>query len=202
MKLRRPTLNECAYGLLAVMAIQTAMLIVKLDQSRGLSSLLTDELIANQIEAASVAAEEHALGLPAHWFVNRDDPQSEAQEGISLVVLVDPNNCSNGLESDIARLNYFHRHRPGWINSVEGYYVSEQYDLFEEFRSMHDIQFPLSKRSIPLPYMDNMTTPLVLIIDSQSGMVLDTHQPIPDDLQKSQLFYDKWTRLMNRYTPS
>ncbi len=121
----------------------------------------------------------NSLKLPAYLFVNQEGAHLEAQKGISLIALVGPNNFSNGLKSDIVRLNYFHRHRPGWINSVEGYYVSEQSDLFEEFISMHDIQFPLSKRNIPSSsYMDKVTTPLILIIDSQSGTILDTHQPI------------------------
>ncbi len=142
------------------------------------------------------------MTLPAFVFGQASDSlqmDDKPTGGISIAILLDPANCSNGLATDLQKLNAFHRNQSDWIHSVQGYYVSEQHDLFDQFMSLHGIQFPVVKNSPLVAYLNHLVTPLVLIFDARSGTILDTHQPISDDVQKSTLFYDKWVRLMNRY---
>ena len=199
MTLRLPTLNECAYGLLAILVAVTILLLGRLDQYNDITQQQAASNFLNQIEAAAVTTEENALKIPAYVFAETEQVRTAPGPGLAIAILLDPINYSNGLATDIQKLNYLHLYPPGNIRSVQGYYVSDQHDLFGQFLSIHKIRFPVVKSNPLTGYQDSLSTPLVLVLDAQSGMILDTHQPIPDDVQKSTFFYDRWGRLMNRY---
>ena len=206
-KLRFPKTNEWAYGLLLVLIVIVILFVFRINQYNDLHDALARETFAARIEAEAVVTEEHALGIPEHVFGLSDGSQradSASVRGISFAILFDPSNCSNSLASDIEVLSAFHRSPSRWIHSVRGYYVSERHDLFDQFISLHKISFPVVKANPLEAYFDTtyVLTPLVLVIDASSQTVLDAHRPIPDDVRKSRLFYDKWKRLMKRYSPT
>jgi len=194
---RFPTLGECAYGGLVILAAITLLLLIRLNQPVVLSQEARVQIFNNHVEAAATAAEERALQWPAHLFGTRVTAQ--VPQDIAFAIFLDPANCSNGIASDIKQLNAFHRASEG---TVKGYYVAHEQDLFEEFMSLHGIQLPVDRENPMFEHPDTMTTPLVVVLDISSGTVLDAHQPIPNDVQKSNLFYDKWVRLMTRYEKS
>ena len=206
-KLRFPKTDEWSYGILLILLIILVLFIVRINQYSNLHDALARETFEQGIEAEAVEVEEYALGIPAFVFGSSDDPQradSASVSGISFAIFLDPANCSNSLASEIGVLGAFHRFHSSWIHSVRGYYVSERHDLFDQFISLHKISFPVVKANPLAAHFDttHVLTPLVLVIDARSRTVLDAHRPIPDDVQKSRLFYDKWKRIMNRYSPT
>ncbi len=205
--LRFPKTDEWAYGLLLVLMVIIVLFLIRLKQYNDMHEELARETFEDRIEAEAVAAEEHAFGIPASVFGSSEEfhrKEGALARGISFAILLDPANCSNSLSSDIEALGAFHRSPSSWIHSVRGYYVSDRHDLFEEFVSLYKIRFPVVKENPVASHIDSIhvSTPLVLVLDALSDTVLDAHHPIPDDVHKSRLFYDKWKRLMNWYSPT
>ncbi|MCY3629217.1 MAG: hypothetical protein OXG94_04280 [Bacteroidetes bacterium] len=197
MRIQISPLDKLPYVLLGILTVLFIPLLVKLSQPQAISDELRLEIFSYRVEAMATATEEIALELPIDVFGSPAKPHN-AEVSVSIVILLDTNNCSNGLVSDIAKLNEFHRTPREWINSVQGYYVSPDKKYLEEFILMHAIEFPVVHMN-PLeefPDYYTISTPLVLVLDSKSHTILDTHQPIPDDVLKSRLFYDKWDRIM------
>ncbi len=203
MRLQTSVLDKLPYVLLGILTILFIPLLVKLNQPKSISDELRLEIFNYRVEAMATATEETALELPTGMF---ESPVKSHNSGasISIVILLDINNCSNGLNLDVARLNQLHRNPKEWINSVYGYYVSLDKKYLEDFISMHAIEFPVFHMNLLEEFPDyyKISTPLVLVLDSKRNTILDTHQPIPDDVLKSRLFYDKWDRIMTGFIPS
>ncbi len=51
--------------------------------------------------------------------------------------------------------------------------------------------FPMAVRNV-LSHLP-ATTPVVLVIRSRDGKILDAHKPIPEDLMKRDAFYARWS---------
>ncbi len=196
MKFRLSTLDKLSYVLLGLLTVLFIPILVKSSQTQGISDELRIEIFSNRVEAMARVTEEIALEIPMDVFKAVDKPHN-TNAFLSFVILLDSSNCSNGLDSDVPRLNELHRNPRTWIGSVQGYYVSQDENYLEEFLSSHTIEFPVVHMD-PLREFPSyaVSTPLVLVIESMSGTILDSHQPIPDDVLKSRLFYEKWERIM------
>ncbi len=188
MKFHLPTLDKLPYVLLGILTVLFVPLLFKLSQPQAISDELRLEIFSYRVEAMATATEEIALELPQGVFGSLVKPHN-TEVPISIVILLDANNCFNGLDSDVAKLNEFHHNPKEWINSVQGYYVSPDKKYLEEFLLSHAIEFPVIHMN-PLEEFPDYTisTPLILVLDSKSHTILDTHQPIPDDVLKSRLF--------------
>jgi hypothetical protein len=44
-----------------------------------------------------------------------------------------------------------------------------------------------------LAQVPGATTPLVLVVRSRDGKILDAHKPVPEDLMKRDAFYSRWS---------
>lgn len=51
--------------------------------------------------------------------------------------------------------------------------------------------FPISIENV-MTYLPMATTPLVLVVRTTDGKILDAHKPIPENLSRRDAFYERW----------
>lgn len=143
------------------------------------------------------AAEEEAL-LAKTAAVPPTFPRIEAaqEDGdkVQFVLLASVDNCTNCIEDEVAKLNELVAAGSSRISGIQGFFVDEEQaamaEVFIEHLSPAPV-FPMSVRN-PLAELPDATTPLVLVIRSRDGKILDAHKPIPEDLTKRDAFYARW----------
>lgn len=143
------------------------------------------------------AAEEEALitktgTIPASFPLARDG--NSAGDTVQFLLLVSVDDCTNSIEDEVTRLNQWADKRDGRIAGIHGFFVDENRPEMAR-RFMEHLspapRFPFTVAD-PRVHLPEATTPLVLIIRTRDGKILDAHKPIPDDLTKRDAFYMRW----------
>lgn len=192
--------------LLALLAADIALLV----QRRQLDGQL-EALRARSAEAflkSKYAAEEQALltrtgAVPAK-FAGRGTPPRTGEEGraaaragekIELYLLASVDDCTNSIEDEVAKLNEIARLKPARVAGIRGFFVDEDRRAIAG-RFLGHLSpapaFPMTVRDVR-PQLPGATTPLVLVVRSRDGKILDAHKPIPGNLRKRDAFYIRWT---------
>jgi hypothetical protein len=142
------------------------------------------------------AAEEEAL-LTKTAAVPPAFPRVESAEdgdAVQFILLASVDNCTNCIENEVAKLNELVVAGLSNISGVQGFFVdAERLRMAETFikHLSPTPVFPVSVRNA-LSQLPDATTPLVLVIRSRDGKILDAHKPIPEDLTKRDAFYARW----------
>ena len=121
-------------------------------------------------------------------------PDSEEGGAVQFVLLASVDNCTNCIEDEVAKLNELVAASSSRVSGIQGFFVDEERsqmaETFIEHLSPAPV-FPMSVRNA-LSQLPDATTPLVLVIRSRDGKILDAHKPIPEDLTKRDAFYARW----------
>lgn len=195
-KLRRPKFATVLAMLLAGVLILTVLLLQRHKELTALYEETLEDTFLPRMEAIAVQVEEEVFRSLLRYHVNSLVPQDDAiatenlSSALLFIIITDSLNCSNGLETDIEILNSI----AGSSNAtVQGFHMDER---VTEFASMHDIRFPIREKPswnhLPALAKIGSDTPLVLVYDVGSGLLIGAHHPIPDDALKSRLFYKRW----------
>lgn len=121
-----------------------------------------------------------------------------AGDKVQFLLLASIDDCANCIEDEVAKLNEVSRWRSGRIAAVRGYFVDEdRAERAERFiRGLSPApSFPLSVGNA-LARVRRATTPLVLVVRSRDGRILDAHKPIPENLRRRDAFYARWSSLL------
>ncbi|NJL27732.1 MAG: hypothetical protein HC897_07470 [Thermoanaerobaculia bacterium] len=160
------------------------------DRNRMLSTKATyieeeDNIITNRLE------------LPEEfpWRPNR----SFAGPRFHFKLLASTADCTNCIESEVIHLNQIATMKQNMhAGNVQAFFVDEErLETAERFIANLSPKplFPFSVRNV-LPYLPGATTPLVLVVRSHDGMIVDAHKPIPEDLLRSEAFYARWAGVL------
>ena len=195
-KLRLPSFVTVLTMLLVGVLVSTVLLLLQHKELTALYEEILEETFLARVEAGAIKVEEETFQSLRRYHVNSLVPQDDAiatenlSSALLFIIITDSLNCSNGLETDIEILNNI----AGSSNAtVQGFHMDER---VTEFASMYGIGFPIREKPSwdHLPGLANVgaVTPLVLVYDVVSGLLIGTHHPIPDDVLKSRLFYKRW----------
>lgn len=118
-----------------------------------------------------------------------------ADDSVQIFLLTSVEDCTNCVEDEVTKLNQVVLAHPERVSSVQGFFIDEsQKDKAQRF--IHTLNpapvFPMSVRNL-LPQVPGATTPLVLVVRSKDGKILDAHKPVPEDLMRRDAFYSRWT---------
>lgn len=115
-------------------------------------------------------------------------------DAVQFVLMASVNDCTNSIEDEVSRLNELTLRESGKITGVQGFFVdqgeTQKAATFIGHLSPAPI-FPMSIKNV-LAEFPEATTPLVLVVRSRDGKILDAHKPIPEDLAKRDAFYTRW----------
>lgn len=149
---------------------------------------------------ADYAAEEEALlteagAVPASFPLLRPGKAgSTPDEAVQFALVVSVADCTNCIEDEVTRLNELKLKAPGRVTGIQGFFVDEETPEAAATLIQHlspAPAFPLSVKNA-LAQLPEASTPLVLVIRSRDGKILDAHKPIPEDLTKRDAFYARW----------
>lgn len=145
---------------------------------------------------AAYADEEQALLLEQRYLAALEGqlPTDPSSGEVDLVLISAIGDCNNCIEDEFRKLNEILAKNPGPLRQVRGFFVDE--DRPEEVRRLIDHlvpapEFPLDIENV-LEGEARATTPLVLVVRSRDGRILDAHKPIPENLAKRDTFYKRW----------
>lgn len=199
--LKNLTLTNLCLVVLFFFVCLTVFLLKRQKEDHQFYTDFIKETARDRVEASIVTSEEQMLSMLMDdkrgiRFVSQGVARDIGTPLIGFVLLMAPLNCSNSLDFDVKTLNTLHQSIQRF--TVQGYYVSKELDRYDEFIGGHDFKFPV-KAINPWKEVDDSTmvssTPLVVVLDMQHNAILDVHRPIPDDVEKSALFYDRWSRI-------
>lgn len=184
---------------LVVVALLTVDVVMLL-QRRRLENSFRDlrRKSASAMVKMEYAAEEEAL-LTSTRVVPLSLPRvrgnKAGSETVQFLLLASVDDCTNSIEDEVSKLNQVAAQSSGRIGGVQGFFVNE--DRAETARRfIKNLSpapvFPVSVRNA-LSSLPAATTPLVLVIRTRDGRILDAHKPIPEDLKKRDAFYARWT---------
>jgi hypothetical protein len=118
-----------------------------------------------------------------------------AEGAVQFVLLASIDDCTNSIEDEVAKLNQIALDSASGNREVRGFFVNEDRpEMAQTFIAnlSPSPAFPITVKNL-LPQVPHATTPLVLVIRSRDGKILDAHKPIPQDLTKRDAFYSRWT---------
>lgn len=174
-----------------------------LAQRRRLEQRLQDLEIASESSAVKVnfADEEQNLlvvtrQVPAGFPRSRAASQSE--ESVEFFLLASVNDCTNSVEDEIEALNRIAIKHPSKVRYIQGFFVDENKpDMANRFiQNLNPApKFPISIRNV-LSRLPGATTPLVLVVRTGDGRILDAHKPIPQYVGKRKAFYARWSTVL------
>ncbi len=187
------------FFVVALLAVDVTMLLQKrqvadrfreLQRKSAASTLKTD-----------YAAEEEALltgagTVPAAFPLLRPAKTGDAAgEAVQFALVVSVADCTNCIEDEVTRLNELKLKAPVRVTGIQGFFVDEETPEAAATLIQHlspAPAFPLSVKNA-LAQFPEASTPLVLVIRSRDGKILDAHKPIPEDLTKRDAFYARWS---------
>lgn len=144
------------------------------------------------------AAEEEAL-LATNRTVPPAFPRLQlsdepAGDAVQFVLLASVDNCTNCIEDEVEKLNELLARGSGRISGIQGFFVDEKRPQMAETFIKHLSPAPVFPMSVKdaLSQLPGATAPLVLVIRTRDGRILDAHKPIPEDLTKRDAFYARW----------
>ena len=182
--------------LLVLLAADIALLA----QRRQLDGRL-EALRARSAEAllkSKYAAEEQALltrtgAVPAEFAGRR--ATARTGEDVELYLLASVDDCTNSIEDEVMKLNEIARLESARVAGIHGFFVDEDRRAIAGRFIGHlspAPAFPMTVEDVR-PQLPGATTPLVLVVRSRDGKILDAHKPIPGNLRKRDAFYIRWT---------
>ncbi len=118
-----------------------------------------------------------------------------AGDTVQFVLLASVNDCTNSIEDEVVKLNELSLRKSSKIDGIQGFFVDEDQrqkaNTFINHLSPAPV-FPMSVKNA-IAQLPEATTPLVLVLRSRDGKILDAHKPIPENLIKRDAFYTRWT---------
>ncbi len=184
------------FFVVALLAVDVALLVQRSRLSDRFETL--ERSSASARLKTSYAQEEEAL-LTVRGRVPETFPRARVGtatgDTVQFVLLASVDNCTNSVEDEVAELNEIQR--SGKASDVQGFFVDEDRpEMARRFiRHLSPApEFPVSVRNV-LAQLPEATTPVVLVIHSRNGTILDAHKPIAEDLAKRKAFYARWTEL-------
>jgi hypothetical protein len=119
--------------------------------------------------------------------------------GLQFLLLASLDDCTNCIEDEVEKLNQLARCGSRRVDDVRGVLLDENRHEQAEVLLSHlspAPRFPLSIESRSRKSLVGATTPLVLVVRSRDGKILDAHKPIPQDLSKRDTFYTRWLEML------
>lgn len=116
--------------------------------------------------------------------------------GIQFLLLVSLDDCTNCIEDEVEKLNEVAHCGSRRVDAVRGVLLDEHRREQAEVLMAHLAPapiFPLSIEPMSRKALVGATTPLVVVVRSEDGKILDAHKPIPQDLSKRDTFYTRWS---------
>jgi len=169
-------------------------------RGRQMSALVLDlESDAASYRAEAAYGDEQEALLNQVGSVPADFPkltgEVAADTAVDVYLLVSVDDCTNCIEDEVSRLNMLALEPSDRVSGIWGFFVDE--DRPEAVAVVRDHLapqpvFPFAVGN-PLPMLPGATTPLVLVVRSQDGRILDAHKPIPQNLTRRDAFYARWT---------
>lgn len=128
---------------------------------------------------------------------------SSVNGGVTFYLLVSIDDCTNCIEDEVAKLNVLALETTPMIRGVWGFFVNEDRPDNVELILSHLSPPPVFPVSVvnPLPLLPGATTPLVLVVRSSDGRILDSHKPMPENLTRRDAFYSRWNALLFQDRP-
>ena len=183
------------FFVVALLAVDILLLVQRRESRARFRDLQRASAIA--MLKTGYAAEEEALltGTPAvPPAFPRAATAREEDDAVQFVLLASVDNCTNCIEDEVTKLNELMAGGSRRVSGIQGFFVDEERSrmakTFIEHLSPAPV-FPMSVRNA-LSQLPGATTPLVLVIRSRDGKILDAHKPIPEDLTKRDAFYARW----------
>ena len=183
------------FFVLALLAVDILLLVQRSETGTRFKAL--QRASATAMLKTEYAAEEEILltttaAVPAAF--PRIAAAQEEGDAVQFVLLASVDNCTNCIEDEVAKLNELMARSPSRVSGIQGFFVDQERSQMAEAFIQHLSPapvFPMSVRDA-LSQLPGATTPLVLVIRSRDGKILDAHKPIPEDLTKRDAFYARW----------
>lgn len=178
----------------ALLAVNVTLMVQRKQNDARFQDLRQESSTA-QIKVKYAAEEEMILTgvgtVPAAF------PRSREQSGdsVQFVLLASVKDCTNSIEDEVAKLNELSLRNSSRMAGIQGFFVDEDQRRKAETFIAHLSPAPVFPMSVKnaLSQLPEATTPLVLVLRSRDGRILDAHKPIPEDLTKRDAFYARWT---------
>lgn len=126
-------------------------------------------------------------------------------DGVQFVLFASLDDCMNCIEDEVEKLNEIVRCASPRVDQVRGFLLDEhrreQAEALLAQLSYAPI-FPLSIRFTPRDLAAGASTPLVLVVRSRDGKILDAHKPIPQNLTRRDTFYTRWLQALAECAPA
>lgn len=182
----------------ALLAVDITLLVQRRQSDARFEALRTSS--ASAVLKARYADEEESL-LTGTEVLPATFPRltgSGAGEAVQFVLLTSIGDCTNCVEDEVARLNQIALRASARLAGIEGFFAQRgRPEMARRFIAHLDPapRFPLSVQDA-LPALPGATTPLVLVVRSRDGRILDAHKPIPEDLTRRDAFYARWAAIL------
>ena len=141
--------------------------------SRSKYSSEEDFLLASNVRFPSVLAAAKPAGAVEIFLIGSVD------------------DCTNSIEDEVSKLNEIVLAKPKKVLAVRGFFVNEgraeSVGKIVQGLSPQPL-FPVIVQNVLLQLRE-ATTPLVIVVRSEDGKIIDAHKPIPEDLVKRDAFY-------------
>jgi hypothetical protein len=187
------------FFLAALLAVDVAMLLQRRQLEGQVRAVERRTSVA--VEKAGYADEEETLlttpGVVPATFPLRRDAAAPA-DAVQIFLLLSVDGCSNSLVDEVRKLNPLARQGSPRITGIEGYFVDENQAGKAQELLRHLLPapaFPIAVKNA-LAGWPAATPPLVLVVRTRDGRILDAHKPIPEDLSKRDAFYARWTAVL------
>lgn len=161
-----------------------------LDQGAALAA--TKVRFAHEEEVLLATVRQVPPGFP------RLPDASGYANAVEFMLLASADDCTNAIEDEVTKLNQIATRRAKGVTGIRGFFV----DVHRPQRARAVLDhlsppplFPITVQN-PLPQLRGATTPLVLVIRSKDGRILDASKPIPQDYAKLDAFYARWRSLL------
>ncbi len=145
------------------------------------------------------SAEEDKIILSntLEWY-NHERGDHKNDNTIDFVFVFSRHHCGNCVRDEVARLNRIYQNP---IVNVIGFSLDSPPDsLSRQFNNSYlGISFPVYFHPSLMNYYAKSLgkTPVLYVIDSSTGNILDVHRPIPTDSENTTAFFEKWERISN-----
>ena len=183
------------FFVLALLAVNVTLMVQRKQNDQRFQELRRTSSTA-QVKVKYATEEEMILtgvgAVPAAFPRARmDEP---AGDTVQFVLLASVKDCTNSIEDEVAKLNELSVRNSSRIAGIQGFFVDENQRQKAETFISHLSPAPVFPMSIKnaLAQLPEATTPLVLVLRSRDGRILDAHKPIPEDLTKRDAFYARW----------
>lgn len=176
---------------LVALLVMNALLLVDRNTTAESVEALRAETGAASVKAKYAEEEESLVLSGLSW--SPPAPSSQGKGVLTFVLVVSIEDCTNCIEDELEKLEELARSNPESLTEIRGYFVDE--DRAEAARGfvkrLSSGVFPFEVRNL-IDELPGASTPLVLVVDSQTGAILEAHKPIPGDLSKRDAFYERW----------